>query len=177
VVEAAPLVLFFGKIEPYKGLDLLLEAWADVRVPRARLLIAGMCPDRAYASRIREGIAALGADSGITWREGFIPNEDLGMLLTACDVAVLPYRHIYQSGVVFLCMRFGVPIIASQVGSMPEYVTPSNGLLVSPVEALSFARAIDDFFAHQDRFSRAEIAASSAKYEWAVQCRSILALY
>lgn len=173
----APVALFFGKVEPYKGVDLLAEAWGAVRTPEARLIIVGLCPDPVYARKIRFAIAHSARAGTIEWREGFVPNEVVAMWLKACDVVVMPYRNIYQSGVVFLCLRFGVPIVATNVGSLAEYIDKDSGIIAGQNDPAGFAAALDRFFSAPARFRRDEIARRAAKYGWTQQCRAIKTLY
>ncbi len=173
----ARLALFFGKIERYKGVDLLLQAWDQVKTPRARLVIAGQCPDSGYAAELQRARAAAAAPESIDWREGFVPNDAVALWLTACDVVVMPYRNIYQSGVVFLCLQFGVPIVATRVGSLAEYVDAGSGIIADSGDPAAFSRALDAFFAAPDRFDRAQIRARATRYSWPRQCAGIKHLY
>jgi glycosyltransferase involved in cell wall biosynthesis len=174
---SAPVALFFGKIEPYKGVDLLVKAWASLQTPEARLLITGFSPDARYAAQLRESINTSNKTVLIEWREGFVPNATVATLLAATDVVVLPYRNIYQSGVVFLCLRHGVPLIATDVGSMPEYITPETGIIAKSNDATGIAQALDLFFSSRAQFDRTRIKASADKYRWDLQCALIKSLY
>ncbi len=171
------LVLFFGKVEPYKGVDTLAAAWPLVHTPRARLIIAGLAPDPSFAQTVREAVARCGPSAAIQWREGFLPNDEVALWLAACDVVVMPYRHIYQSGVVFLCLNLGVPIVATPVGSLAEYLADGNGLMAQGSSPADIAAAIDEFFRQQGEFDRKAIAARVQKYHWNRQCAAIRHLY
>jgi glycosyltransferase involved in cell wall biosynthesis len=175
--ERGPIALFFGKLEPYKGVDLLAEAWGAVRTPGAHLVIAGWCPDQPYAEQVRSAISRSPRASTIEWREGFVPNDQVALWLRACDVVVMPYRNIYQSGVVFLCLRFGVPIVATDVGSLSEYIDDASGIIVPPGDLEGFAAALDRFFASRDRYDRESIARQALKYSWDRQCLRVRHLY
>ncbi|HEY3755763.1 MAG TPA: glycosyltransferase family 4 protein [Opitutaceae bacterium] len=168
------LMLFFGKVEPYKGVDRLVEAWPQVSAP-SQLAIAGLSIDPAYGSQVRAAI--LSSARPIRWEEGHVPNERAALWLTAADALVLPYRHIYQSGLVFLSQRFGLPVIATDVGSMREYVDADSGLIAEDNSAEGLATAINRFLADPDRFSRGEIMRRAAKFSWSAQCALIRLLY
>ncbi|MCX6953249.1 MAG: glycosyltransferase [Verrucomicrobia bacterium] len=172
-----PIALFFGKVEPYKGVDLLAEAWGLVRTPDARVVVAGWCPDEGYAKTIRAAIARSPQSATMEWREGFVPNEDVAAWLQACDAVVMPYRNIYQSGVVFLCLRFGMPIVATRVGSLHDYIDADSGVLTETNDPAGIAQALDRFFSTRDRFRRDEIARRAGKYSWDRQCLTIKHLY
>jgi glycosyltransferase involved in cell wall biosynthesis len=174
---SAPVALFFGKIEPYKGVDLLVEAWTSLQTPDARLLIAGFSPNATYAAQIRDSINTSDKAKLIEWRQGFVPNATVATLLAAVDVVVLPYRNIYQSGVVFLCLRHGVPLVATNVGSMSAYIAPETGIIAKSNDAAGIAQALDLFFSNRTRFDRTHIKASADKYRWDLQCALIRPLY
>jgi glycosyltransferase involved in cell wall biosynthesis len=172
-----PIAIFFGKLEPYKGVDILAEAWGKVRNPAARLFITGWCPDAAYAETVRSAIGRSLRAATMQWREGFVPNELAAVWLKACDVVVMPYRNIYQSGVVFLCLRFGVPIVATNVGSLAEFVDSESGIIARTNDSEGIAGALDQFFSAPARFQRDKIALRAAKYAWDRQCFAIKHLY
>ena len=171
------LLLFCGKIEPYKGLDLLLAAWAQVNAPDARLCIVGESRDPQQTAALERQIAALPPDRRPLWRAAFVTNAELGLWLEAADALVLPYRQIYQSGVVLLGLRFGLPLIATPVGSMPDYVTPTTGILAEAADVPALTRALEAFLDLQPPLSRAAIATTALEFAWPRQCARIRALY
>lgn len=136
------LLLFFGRIEAYKGLDVLLAALEILQqrgIP-CRLLIAGRGPDLAHHA---EAIARL---PHIEVRDGFIPAEEVGPMLARAACVVLPYHDATQSGVAAHAFGAGTPVIASQVGALPDVVSHGhNGLLVPPGDAAALADAIATF--------------------------------
>jgi glycosyltransferase involved in cell wall biosynthesis len=106
-----PVVLFFGLLRPYKGLDLLLRAWEEV--DGAELWIVGMP---------RMDVAALRASSpvGVRWLTRFVSDGELRALMDRASLAVLPYLEIDQSGVAFTALGAGLPALLSDVGGFPE---------------------------------------------------------
>ena len=143
------VLLFFGQIAPYKGLEYLVEAIAQLasRGQRVRVIIAGKVKrgSEEYWRRIE---AQLGADqlAGQTiTRIRFIPDPEVEPFFKAADVVVLPYVDIFQSGVPFLAFSFGLPVIATDVGSLREDVTEGTGLLCRPGDASDLAGAISRF--------------------------------
>jgi glycosyltransferase involved in cell wall biosynthesis len=171
------IALFLGKVEPYKGVDRLIEAWSGLKTTGARLALVGWCGDAAYAARLRSAIEGSDRREQIQWRESYVTNEEMGLWLTACDVVVLPYRHIYQSGVIFVCLRFGVPVVATDVGSMAEFIDTQSGVITKSNDVAGIRGALDEFFARRDRFSREDIARRAQKYSWTRQCALIADLY
>jgi D-inositol-3-phosphate glycosyltransferase len=141
------VVLFFGYVRRYKGLDTLLEAWPAVRARRpATLVVAGdfyedPAPYRALA-------AAAGAPEAVRLREGYQSDEDVEALFRAADVVVLPYRSATQSGVTHVAYALGVPVITTDVGGLAETVRPGEtGLVVPPADPAALAEAIVRYFA------------------------------
>jgi D-inositol-3-phosphate glycosyltransferase len=142
------VVLFFGNIAPYKGLEYLVDAFGQLatRDPRMRLVIAGQlkCP-AAYWRMIQTRIRPL-AESVIQ-RIEYIPDEQIELFFKAADVLVLPYTHIFQSGVLFLSYQFGLPAVCTDVGSMREEVQPGHEFLVCPPQnSTALAERITSYF-------------------------------
>lgn len=139
----AEVALFFGFVREYKGLDLLLEAWEAVarERPNARLLIAGdpvnLAPER------RAELEAWATRLDAVHRFGYIPFDDVPRYFAAADVLVMPYRHISQSGVLFLALSLGLPVLATRVGALPSMlVDGESGLLVEPGTAAPLVPAL-----------------------------------
>lgn len=155
------LLLFFGAVRPYKGLDIALEALA--RLPReldVKLLVAG----RFWESRDRyDALAArLGILDRIEIRDGYASNEDAAVAFSAADAVVLPYRSASQSGVAQLAYAYGKPVVATRVGGLPAAVDHGRtGLLAPPNDPAALATALEALAAAPRRFETA-IAADGA---------------
>lgn len=163
------VVLFFGYIREYKGLDLLLDAWPQVvkRRPDARLLIAGD-PVNLPAAR-RDELEQKAQEVGAVHHFGYVPFEDVAAYFAASDLLVMPYRSISQSGVLFLALSLGLPVVATAVGALPEMLEDGeSALLVAPLDvaALSeaLARALGDGEL-RDRLTRGGLAVA-ADHSW-----------
>ena len=138
-LAGVPILLFFGFVRPYKGLEILLKAMPKiVETTGAKLVIAGEFWEKR--SKYERLIEVLGIGDWVKVVDGYIPNEELPTYFKAADVAVFPYLSATQSGSVSLAMGFGVPVVATKVGGIAELVG-ENGWLVEPgdVEALSAA--------------------------------------
>jgi len=143
------VALFFGYIREYKGLDLLFEAWDQVvkSRPRARLLVAGD-PVQLEPAR-RQELEAWADRLGALHRLEYIPFSAVPRYFAAADLLVMPYRHISQSGVLFLALSLGVPVLATRVGALPEMLQDGESALLVPPEsptalAQSLVRALGD---------------------------------
>jgi starch synthase len=130
-----PAVLFFGRISRYKGLDVLLDAMAEVwkAVPRATLTVAG-------EGEIEHHPAFR--DRRVTIRAEHIPDRELPELFAAASCIALPYRQASQSGVGALAKSHGRPLVVTQVGGLPELVSDGSGLLVPPEDPQRLASAL-----------------------------------
>jgi glycosyltransferase involved in cell wall biosynthesis len=127
-------VLFFGTIKPYKGLDLLVRAFAalpaEVRAT-TRLIIAGL--PQMDMTPVRKLARDLNINERITWHTRFIPPEEVPVLCRSASLMVLPYREIDQSGVLMTAIAFERPLIAARTGGVPETVKDGvHGILVQP---------------------------------------------
>ena len=169
--------LFFGKTEPYKGLDLLLEAWRQTGSKRVRLAVVGPCPDPAYRKQISSLIDRLPEPESVTWREGFVANEELGLWLKAVDAGVLPYRNIYQSGVVFLYLQHGLPILASEVGNLDQYVGDKEGRLLPVGDQAAWSTEMSNWAQGNLTFDREQIRQSARTYSWEKVCIPLIKDY
>jgi glycosyltransferase involved in cell wall biosynthesis len=151
--ESERTLLFFGQIAPYKGLDVLIEALDILGATRqadCRLLVAGKPKIGAdsYWRAVRERLDVEPTRSRVVLKDTFIPDSDVAILFKAADALVLPYRAIYQSGPLSLAHRFGIPVIATRVGSFESDVVPGvTGLLCTPDDPRDLAQAIARFFA------------------------------
>ncbi len=172
------VVLFFGKIDAYKGLDLLLDAFDQLNAPGPRLVIAGVFRAADYRETILRRIAALRRRDRVQLHEHFVPNDEAEVFFKAGDVLCLPYRQIYQSGLVFLGPRFGIPLVTTDVGSLRESVEEDGlGLVSRTNDAAGLTTALDEFFARPDRFRRATITAAVQRHRWETVCRELIPLY
>lgn len=117
--QGARQFLFFGKVRPYKGVDILLEAFAALPPEAgAHLTVAGECADPALAARL----AALAerAPGRVTLRFGWVAGEDTARLLAAADAVVLPFRHITTSGSALLALGHGRPLVVPDLPGLAE---------------------------------------------------------
>ena len=167
-----PLVLFFGRIRSYKGIDLLLAAWPAVveRVPKARLRIAG-------EGSLEVSVAGL---SRVEVSSRWFNDAEVPAVVGAASVVVLPYKEASQSGVVTIARSLGVPVVATRVGGLREQVRDGvDGLLCEPSPAAiadAIVRVLQDPGALSARQRSAEAAVSwgDVAEQLVLECRVVL---
>ena len=146
-------ILFFGRIMPYKGIEYLLDAFrllvADKQA-NYRLIVAGE-PKKGseeYLRELQSSVYRNFAREQVILKLQFIPDDEMELYLKGADVLVLPYKEIFQSGVLFLAYSFGLPVVATDVGSFrEEIVEGSTGFLCKPGDPTELAKAVDRYFA------------------------------
>ncbi len=180
------VILFFGRITPYKGLEYLIDAFRQVLAQddNYRLIIAGR-PDRCeeYWRAIHEGIRDDVQRGHILLRADFVPDSETEIYFKAADAVILPYRDIYQSGVLFLGHSFGLPVLAADVGSLKEEIVEGKtGVSFRSEDPDDIARAIKQYFA-SDLYTeldnrRAEIRDyATERHSWDVVGRMTTGVY
>ncbi len=150
--EANKTILCFGRIKPYKGIEYLLPAFQKLAAQdgQYRLIIAGEVQkgNETYMESLMQTMAGEMDRGQVILKTQFIPDEDMEVYLKAADVLVLPYKDIFQSGVLFLAYSFGLPVIATDVGSFREEVVEGKtGYLCKPGDPDDLAKTIETYFA------------------------------
>jgi glycosyltransferase involved in cell wall biosynthesis len=160
------IILFFGFIRKYKGLDLLLEAMADPRIGAAgiRLLVAGEfyedeAPYRALLQRPE--IAER-----VIMRTNFIPDSEVRNYLCAADLVVQPYRSATQSGVTPLAYHFETPMLVTRVGALPDMVPDGEVGIVCEPDPTAIAEGILRFYETGADHFIPHIRSEKRKYTW-----------
>jgi D-inositol-3-phosphate glycosyltransferase len=151
VREGEKATLFLGRIRPYKGIEHLLGAFQQLVTHDAshRLIIAGE-PKKGsedYLDEIR-GIVSRNCSHGeIILKLQFVRDEEMELYLKAADVLVLPYKDIFQSGVLFLAYSYGLPVVATDVGPFrEEIVEGKTGFLCKPGDTADLAETLKTYF-------------------------------
>lgn len=184
--ENEKAILFFGNITPYKGLEYLTSAFQQVlaRPEDFRLIIAGKPNNcESYWSAIRESIREHVQSGRILLRAEFIPDDETEIYFKAADVLVLPYTHIYQSGVLFLGYSFGLPVLAADVGSLKDdIVEGKTGFVFRPEDSVDLARAAEryfasDLFANLDSRRQEIIEYATERHSWEAVARMTMSVY
>jgi glycosyltransferase involved in cell wall biosynthesis len=166
-------LLFFGLIRKYKGLDLLIEAFADERLRhlKLKLIIAGeyYSDKKIYTDLIKKH----SLENHIIQVDKFIPNSEVKLYFSAADVVVQPYKSATQSGVTQIAYHFNKPMIVTNVGGLAELCPHEKvGYVVSP-DPIEIADAIFLFFNKENEFI-SNIIKEKKKYSWDVLTKKIL---
>lgn len=182
VTPGQPVVLFFGLLAPSKGIEDLVEAFALVRQSSdAKLLIAGYPTKHFSLKELKEQIAAAGLAEHVLVDTRYIPLEEVGALLGLATVAVYPYRSSTQSGALQVAYTFGRPVIATNVGGLPEAVEHSrSGFLVPANSPPELAKAILKLVTNRELAKiMGEYARhlSETRFSWHSVARQIVKVY
>lgn len=175
-----PVVLQFGLMRPYKGIDLMIEAFAAVALEiDAELWIVGM--PRMPMEPLHDLAAARGIAGRIRFVERFVGDAELGAYFRRADVVALPYRQIDQSGVLFTALAFEKPLLVTRVGGFGELADAHGAALaVPPADATALtaglARLLTDK-RERDRLSAAAAALAHGEFSWTDIARRTADLY
>jgi len=168
-------LLFFGMIRKYKGLDLIIRAFAEMRyrVPDLRLIVAGefYSGEKEYMDLINES----GLGDRVILRDHFIPSGKVRYYFSLADLVTQPYRSATQSGVSQIAYHFGVPMLVTDVGGLAEIVPHMKVGYVTPVDEHAIAEAITDFF-EKDRAAafRRNIQEERKRFTWEAMTTRII---
>jgi glycosyltransferase involved in cell wall biosynthesis len=166
-----PVVLCFGLMRPYKGIDVLLDAWRGIE--DAELWVAGM--PRMDITHLRET-----ATPNVRFVPRFITDSELPAYFQRADLVVLPYREIDQSGVLFTALAFGKPLLLSDVGGFPEVAATGAARIVPPEDSAALHEALRELIgdpAALAALSSGAREAAEGKYSWGAIARRTLDLY
>jgi glycosyltransferase involved in cell wall biosynthesis len=144
-------ILFFGRITPYKGIDLLVNAFARIapKDQRYRLMIAGEAMKEAGQQwqEVQQAITQSPLREQVIQHVRYIADSEIELYFKGADVLVLPYTQIFQSGVLFMAYSFGLPVIATDVGSFGnDIIEGKTGFVCRPGDPADLARVIEKYF-------------------------------
>jgi len=151
IQDSEKTILFFGNIGPYKGLEFLVAAFQRIAAgdPAYRLILVGNLTKgcEPYLDEIQRTIHRGAGRKRIIQRIEYIPDEESEVYFKAADVLALPYTEVSQSGVLVLGYSFGLPVIASDVGSLREDIIEGRtGFLCRPCDPVDLSETIERYF-------------------------------
>jgi len=166
-----PVVLCFGLMRPYKGIDVLLEAWRGI--DDAELWVVGL--PKMDITPLRAA-----APANVRFVPRFIGDRELPAFFRRADLVVLPYREIDQSGVLFTALAFGAPLLLTDVGGFPEVAATGAAELVPAGDAAALHAALARLLADEealDDLAALACEAAARTYSWDAIAAQHLALY
>jgi glycosyltransferase involved in cell wall biosynthesis len=174
--EKEKIILFFGFIRKYKGLDILLRAMAEPAIKGSgiRLLVAGEFYEDS--SPYKKLIEELKIRDQLILKTDFIPDGEVRYYLCAADAVIQPYRHATQSGVTPLAYHFEKPMIVSNVGSFSEQVLHQKTGLVTEPAPRALSEAILQFYELGEEFFIPHLRTEKIKYSWKNLVNTLLEL-
>jgi glycosyltransferase involved in cell wall biosynthesis len=167
-VPPSPVVALLGRLEPYKGVEVLVDAMPKVwrARPEVRLVVAGLGPSSA----------AVPDDPRIERRFEYVPEAELPELLARVSLVVLPYTEASQTGVGSLAVAAGVPVLVTDVGALAD-IAPDSSFVVPPGDPLALAAGILRHLDDGDETRRAVWQVARDRLSWSVVAARHLSLY
>ncbi len=176
--DSTRYMLFFGIIRDYKGLDLLLDAFADARLQNRdlKLIVAGEFYNNE--ERYREQEKRLGLEGRIIWYDAFIPDSEVKYYFNAADIIAQPYKSATQSGVTQIAYHFEIPMLVTDVGGLKEIVPDGKvGYVVNPKHE-DISDALVDFYDNNRHDAFVDgVKDEKKKYKWSNMIAAILSLF
>ncbi len=172
----APIILFFGFIRNYKGLDILLRAMSILKsqMPSLKLLVAGeFYEDRKQYDDL---IAELAISNQLILRTDFINDSEVRFYLSAADFVIQPYRNATQSGVTPLAYHFEKPMLVTNVGGLPSLVPDRKVGVIAEPEPTSVANKIQELYALGENYFLPHLRTEKLKYSWQILADTIIKL-
>jgi glycosyltransferase involved in cell wall biosynthesis len=176
IPEQEKIILFFGFIRKYKGLDLLLEAMHLIRnkaetINNIKLLVAGeFYEDRKLYDDL---IQQLGIADSLILKTDFIADSEVKYYLSAADFVIQPYRNATQSGVTPLAYHFNKPMLVTNVGGLPDLVPDYKVGLVAEPTAASIAAKIEELYSLGEDYFLPNLLSEKKKYSWEILVNTI----
>jgi glycosyltransferase involved in cell wall biosynthesis len=177
------VILFFGFIRPYKGIDLLLQAFeiSAEKDSNLKLIIAGSVQDKDLESSINSIINNSKFKDRIIHHLQYIPNEEIVKYFSASDLVILPYKNIDHSGIIHLAYSFGKAVLSTNVGDFSEVIiNDKSGKILKGASVNELSKTLIQMF--QDKYKLQEMgeyakSLSKTKYSWTDISKQTIQLY
>lgn len=164
-LKSKKIILFFGMIRQYKGLDILIKSANDLKkkLNDFKIVVAGECYEnkKLYYNLAKD----LNVDNNIKFDFKFIPNHDVGKYFCAADLVVLPYKSATQSGIIPIAYHFNKPVVSTNVGGLPECVDVGKTGFICEPDVKSISKAVVRFFDSKTNF-KDHINDYKKQYSW-----------
>jgi glycosyltransferase involved in cell wall biosynthesis len=168
-------ILFFGRIEEYKGLDILVKAFEILKIKNLDIFLT-----IAGRGQISESLLSKIKLFNINLKNYWLSNEELCDLLNEADVLIAPYKQATQSGIVITALTYGVPIIATDIGANSEFIEDGkDGFLVNPNDSNELANKIELIYNNRNllkEFNK-NLLVKSKFFEWSFITQKLIEVY
>jgi len=175
-------VLFFGTAEPYKGLDVLLRAFALLSpevLNDTQLVVAGRATP--YTPPMQALAQSLGINHRVVWKLGSVSETEVPQLFRSATLVAVPYRYIDVSGVLMTALALGKVVVANRIGGNPDVIQDGvHGRLVDPESPESMAKAFQELLTNPDRvrsMERAVEGLASTDFSWTTSAQKTIEVY
>ncbi len=166
------ILLSFGLIRDYKGLDWLLEAFASLKHrENVKLVVAGEF--YSDGTRYHDLARSLGIDGEVVWKTEFVPDSEVKYYFCSADLIVQPYKSATQSGVTQIAYHFEKPMLVTNVGGLPEIVPDGKVGYVAEPSPDAVAAALERFLSESPDFSEG-IKDEKQKYSWKAMVSTLI---
>lgn len=174
----AKVALFFGMVARYKGPDLLLRAFETAgNDADMYLVIAGRCRDSQLRAEMQRMLANHPHRSRVLWLDRFVEESEVEGLMQGVDCMLLPYRHIDQSGVLFMALSAGLSVVATNVGMFSDIIEPAIGDVIPTDDAEALATAMAKRVVNQDAVTRQALISKAERFDWRHTVKPMAAVY
>lgn len=166
------IILFFGFIRKYKGLDMLLEAMSHLKNTGIKLLVAGefYADEKIYHAIIEKHQLS----NQVILQTSYIADEDVKYYFCASDLVVQPYRSATQSGITPMAYHFEIPMVITNVGGLPERVPDKKAGLVTESNPQSIAEGVKEFYTYPKDYFLPFIREEKKRYSWSAMAHAVL---
>lgn len=175
--QSKKYILFFGLVREYKGLDLLLKAYSETKdlQEEVEIIIAGEYYEKK--EKYDSLIESLGIQDKVHQSNGFIPDHEVNLYFSACDLVVQPYKTATQSGVTQVAYHFEKPMIVTNVGGLAEICPDGKVGYISEPNTDNLAEKLEQFFSGDSNRFQSTIQEEKEKYSWSIFIDKLLSLY
>jgi len=142
-VEKKYIILYFGYVREYKGLDILIKSTAILKKKMDNFRVIAVGESYEGNEKYRNLITDCGVNDVFTWISEYVPDNEVAKFFSAADVVALPYRTATQSGITQIAYHFNKPVVVSSVGGLPEMVSDGeSGFLIPPEDPTTLAECL-----------------------------------
>lgn len=179
IAKDEKILLFFGYVRKYKGLIHLLNAMPSILKANSDVKLYVVGDFGKDKNEYLEKIKSTGIDNSIVIKDGYVPDDKVEAYFAAADICMCPYESATQSGIVQIAFGFGLPVLATNVGGLPEVVTDEKtGYVIPPLDAEKIAEKVNDYYDNnREEEFRNNVYMESERFSWKRMNETIADLY